>query len=99
MKKGLENGLDIEAAAGQAARDRFRAVMLTSLTTIAGLLPLLLETSTQAQFLIPLIVSLAFGLLAATILALIIVPAFYTILHDFGVSHAPADQPVAAEGQ
>ena len=63
---------------------RLRAVLLTSLTTIAGLLPLLSETSTQAQFLIPLVASLVFGLLAATLSSLFVVPAFFSVLEDWG---------------
>jgi len=57
---------------------------LTSITTVAGLLPLLLERSLQAQFLIPLAASIAFGLATATIAALFLVPAIYCILDDFG---------------
>lgn len=71
-------------SARAAARIRFRPVLLTSLTTILGLLPMLLERSLQAQVLVPLVTSLAFGLLAATVLVLIAVPALYSILHDFG---------------
>ncbi|MBU2548767.1 MAG: efflux RND transporter permease subunit [Proteobacteria bacterium] len=67
-----------------AARDRFRAVILTSLTTIAGLLPLLVETSTQAQFLIPLVASLAFGLFSATFFSLFMIPACFVAFDDFG---------------
>jgi multidrug efflux pump subunit AcrB len=74
----------IAEAAPLAAGARFRAIMLTSLTTIAGLLPLLTEQSLQAQVLIPLVASLAFGLMATTILVLFIVPAAYAILADFG---------------
>ena len=70
-----------EAATG-AARDRLRAVLLTSLTTIGGLLPLLFETSIQAQFLIPMAVTITFGLAAGTILVLLIAPAIYVILAD-----------------
>jgi hydrophobic/amphiphilic exporter-1 (mainly G- bacteria), HAE1 family len=76
-------GTDMRDAARMATRDRFRAIVLTSLTTIAGLLPLLMETSTQAQLLIPLVASIAFGLFAATILSLFLVPAFFGILADF----------------
>lgn len=76
----------VAEAAPQAARARFRAIFLTSLTTIVGLMPLLLETSLQAQVLIPLVTSLAFGLLASTLLVLFVVPAFYAILDDFGLS-------------
>lgn len=85
IKARLAEGEDVFHAARHAARDRFRAIMLTSLTTIAGLLPLLLETSTQAQFLIPLVVSLTFGLFSATVLALFMVPSMFVILDDFSV--------------
>jgi len=61
---------------------RFRPIILTSLTTFAGLLPVLFETSLQAQFLIPMAVSLSFGVLFATFITLLLVPAFYTILED-----------------
>lgn len=71
-------------AAKEAARARFRPIMLTSITTVAGLLPLLLETSLQAQVLIPLAISIAFGLATATIAALFIVPAVYCVLGDLG---------------
>jgi multidrug efflux pump subunit AcrB len=73
-------------AAPLASQARFRAILLTSLTTIAGLLPLLSETSLQAQVLIPLVASLAFGLIATTMLVLFVVPAFYAILDDFGAA-------------
>jgi len=71
-------------AAKQAARARFRPILLTSITTVAGLMPLLLEKSLQAQILIPLATSLAFGLSAATIAALFLVPSVYAILEDLG---------------
>ncbi len=79
-------GDTIADVAPKAASARFRAILLTSLTTIAGLLPLLAETSLQAQVLIPLVTSLAFGLLASTFLVLFVVPAIYAILDDFGLS-------------
>ena len=66
-----------------AGKSRFRAIILTTLTTTAGLSPLLLETDLQAQFLIPLTVSLAFGVLFATLVTLLLVPAIYLILDDF----------------
>ena len=65
-----------------ACRSRLRAVMLTSLTTFAGLLPLLWETSMQAQFLIPAAVSLAYGILFATVITLILIPCLLLIQHD-----------------
>ncbi|MEM7480790.1 MAG: efflux RND transporter permease subunit [Acidobacteriota bacterium] len=66
----------------QAGVDRFRPILLTSLTTFAGLLPLLLEKSMQAQFLIPMACSLAFGVLFATFITLVLVPVLYSILED-----------------
>lgn len=72
-----------EAAAG-ASRDRFRALLLTSGTTIAGLLPILFERSLQAQILKPLVISTVFGLLSSTLLVLLVLPCLYMILGDFG---------------
>ena len=82
IKKKLNEGVDVKTAGWQAAKDRFRPIMLTSLTTLAGLLPLLTETSTQAQILIPLVASLAFGLLTATVASLFLVPAFFVFLNE-----------------
>jgi multidrug efflux pump subunit AcrB len=65
-----------------AGRARFRPVMLTSLTTFIGLMPLLFESSTQAQFLIPMAVSLGFGIIFATLITLILVPINYLIVED-----------------
>ncbi len=76
----------VAEAAPLAAGARFRAILLTSLTTVVGLMPLLTETSLQAQVLIPLVTSLAFGLMATTVLVLFIVPAVYTILDDMGAA-------------
>jgi multidrug efflux pump subunit AcrB len=77
-------GMNLHEAAGQAVRDRFRAVFLTSITTVAGLTPILSETSLQAQVLIPLVTSVVFGMLAATLLILLVLPASYAILEDMG---------------
>jgi multidrug efflux pump subunit AcrB len=65
-----------------AGRLRFRAIILTSLTTFAGLFPMILERSLQAQFLIPMAVSLGFGVLFATGITLLLVPCGYVILED-----------------
>jgi multidrug efflux pump subunit AcrB len=80
-RKRAESGRVIAAvrAAGQA---RFRPILLTSLTTFAGLSPLMLERSMQARFLIPMAVSLAFGVLFATFITLVLVPSSYVILDD-----------------
>ena len=65
-----------------AGKSRLRAVLLTSLTTVAGLLPLLYETSHQAQFLIPAAVSLAYGIMFATVITLILIPVLLVVHHD-----------------
>jgi len=75
-------GVAIHEALVEAACQRLRAVLLTSLTTIAGLTPLLFETSRQAQFLIPMAVSIAFGLAYATLLILVVVPSLLSIYED-----------------
>ena len=61
---------------------RFRPILLTSLTTFMGLSPLLLEKSLQAQILIPMAISLAFGVVFATVITLILIPALYLVLYD-----------------
>ena len=75
----LENGLEPQQALEQAATQRLRAVLLTSLTTISGLTPLLFETSLQAQFLIPMATSIAFGLGYSTLLVLFVIPALLSV--------------------
>jgi multidrug efflux pump subunit AcrB len=78
-KKRLE-GMRLMDAVMKAGASRFRPIMLTSLTTFFGLMPLLFEKSTQAQFLIPMAVSLAFGILFATFITLILVPINYMLV-------------------
>lgn len=75
-----QKGLAIEAALNEAVVQRVRAVLLTSLTTIGGLTPLLFETSLQAQFLIPMAVSIAFGLAFSTLLVLVVIPVLLSYL-------------------
>ncbi|MFT6122972.1 MAG: multidrug efflux pump subunit AcrB [Oleiphilaceae bacterium] len=77
-----EQGMPIKQAIIEASCQRLRAVLLTSLTTIAGLLPLLFETSLQAQFLIPMAVSISFGLAYATILILFVIPALISLIEE-----------------
>jgi multidrug efflux pump subunit AcrB len=89
------SALDLNDALVQAATLRFRAIMLTSLTTFAGLTPLMLETSVQARMLIPMGISLAFGVIVATAITLVLVPAAYLILED--IEHAIFDQGAGAE--
>ncbi len=75
-------GLDLHAAISGACRNRLRAVLLTSFTTFAGLMPLLGETSRQAQFLIPAAVSLAYGIMFATLITLVLIPSLLMIQAD-----------------
>ncbi len=98
VKQHAATGMAVVDAARQASRDRLRPALLTSLTTIAGMAPLLFETNLQAQVLIPLVTSLSFGLLASTVLVLLVLPALYAILHDFGLTTVARDRrPAAAE--
>jgi len=83
-----EQGMPVQTAIIEAACQRLRAVLLTSLTTIGGLAPLLFETSLQAQFLIPMAVTISFGLMFSTVLVLLVVPAILSVhesaAHRFG---------------
>ena len=76
-------GLSLNDAVMDAAKRRFRPIILTSLTTSLGLTPIILEKSVQAQFLIPMAISLGFGILFATGITLLLVPSLYVILEDF----------------
>lgn len=77
---------NVSQAAARAARARFRAIFLTTTTTTVGLLPILTETSLQAQILIPLVASLVFGLVSSGLVVLFVLPAIYAILDDLGLS-------------
>lgn len=77
-----EEGTELLEAILQAGEDRFRPIILTSLTTFIGLLPIMSETSVQAQFLIPMVTSLAFGVLFATGVTLVLVPALFLFSED-----------------
>lgn len=75
----VKEGAPIQQAILESGQRRFRPILLTSLTTIAGLAPLLFERSFQAQLLIPMATSLAFGLALATVLVLILIPVYYSV--------------------
>jgi multidrug efflux pump subunit AcrB len=89
IKMHRQAGLDAVVAAGQASRDRLRAILISSSTTIVGLIPLLLETSTQAAAIKPLVVAVVFGLLSATVLVLVVIPALYVLFDDWGWIRSP----------
>jgi multidrug efflux pump subunit AcrB len=84
IKGHRAKGLSAAAAAGQASRDRLRAVLIATSTTIAGLLPVLLETSAQAAAIKPVVISVVFGLLTSTVLVLLVIPALYVLFADWG---------------
>ena len=91
----IHDGLPLDQAVLEAGQRRFRPVLLTSLTTVAGLLPILTERSFQAQLVIPMATSLCFGLLLSTVLVLVLVPTLYLIYGSvFGVkkSHAEIEE-------
>lgn len=82
----LREGMTYDTALYEAAMSRFRAIFLTSLTTIAGLAPLILETSRQAQFLIPMAISIAYGIGIATFLTLLILPVYLSLSNSLKVN-------------
>ena len=82
INKKIKGGMPMLEALRNAGRARFRPIILTSLTTFFGLVPLIFERSTQAQFLIPMAVSLGFGILFATFVTLLLVPVTYLFLED-----------------
>ena len=82
INQQVREGKPLLAAVRESGARRFRPVLLTSLTTFVGLIPILLETNLQAQFLIPMATSLAFGILFATLITLFLVPAIYLSLED-----------------
>ncbi|MEE9608743.1 MAG: efflux RND transporter permease subunit [Myxococcota bacterium] len=82
VNEGRKRGLPLGVAVRDAGVARFRPIVLTSITTFAGLTPLLLERSVSAQFLIPMATSLAFGVVFATVISLFLVPSAYLVLED-----------------
>jgi multidrug efflux pump subunit AcrB len=105
INRAVRAGVSLNQAVHEAGVKRFRPVLLTSLTTFAGLTPLILEKSVQAQFLIPMAVSLGFGVLYSTFTTLLLVPAQYLILEDVKGwwarrwrTQPAADAPAVARG-
>ena len=84
VNRERDAGVPLVQAVKDAARTRFRAILLTSMTTFLGLVPItLFETSLQAQLVIPMAASLAFGILFATVITLFLIPTLYLMLDDF----------------
>jgi multidrug efflux pump subunit AcrB len=90
LRRHVDEGMPVQQALLQAVQARFRAVILTSLTTVAGLLPLMFETSSMAMFFAPIAVTICFGLSLATLLVLIVVPALILLLEQ--LKHRFANQ-------
>ena len=80
--RNLEEGMNMTDAAISAGTSRFRAIILTTITTFVGLFPLILEKSFQAQFLIPMAISVAFGVLFSTIILLLYFPSLIMYFND-----------------
>lgn len=82
INKAREEGIELIDAVVKSGTQRFRAITLTSLTTAIGLMPIMLETSTQAQFVIPMAISISFGIVFATVITLFLIPCLYVIQDD-----------------
>jgi multidrug efflux pump subunit AcrB len=85
INKARQEGVALKRAVIQSGTERFRAIILTSLTTAVGLMPIMLEKSVQAQFVIPMAISMAFGIIFATVITLFLIPTLYLLQIDFGV--------------
>jgi multidrug efflux pump subunit AcrB len=83
VNNALEAGTPLKQAIIESGTKRFRAIVLTSVTTAAGLMPIMLEGSLQAQYVIPMAISLSFGIVFATVITLFLVPALYMLQLDF----------------
>jgi multidrug efflux pump subunit AcrB len=84
INKARQEGVPAREAVINSGKERFRPIILTSLTTAVGLMPIMLETSMQAQMLIPMAISLSFGIVFATVITLFLIPSLYLLQEDFG---------------
>ncbi len=86
INKARKAGVSAYDAVISSGKERFRPIILTSITTAAGLMPIMLETSlqAQAQFVIPMAISLSFGIIFATVITLFLIPSLYMLQEDFG---------------
>lgn len=82
LKTFEAEGMTVENAVVQGVARRFRAIVLTTVSTAGGLAPLIFETDFQAKFLIPMAISLAAGVIFATVLTLVLIPNLFMILND-----------------
>jgi multidrug efflux pump subunit AcrB len=82
VNKARQEGMPLRQAVIDSGTQRFRAIVLTSLTTAGGLMPIMLETSVQAQYMIPMAISLSFGIIFATAITLFLIPSLYILQID-----------------
>jgi multidrug efflux pump subunit AcrB len=97
VNRGRADKLSIDDSLMGAGRQRFRAILLTTMTTFVGLLPMLFETSLQAQFVIPMALSLSFGIVFATTITLILIPCLYRVIYDLRDSKRFTEPVLAAD--
>jgi len=98
VKIHIEEGLNLHEAAQKAVHDRFRAIFLTSVTTVAGMAPLLFETSSQALILVPMVASIVFGMVTSTLLLTLVLPSIYAIMEDIGfIRLASKSEPLVTD--
>ncbi len=93
------DGSSIEQAIRESGERRFRPIMLTTATTFLGLSPMIFETSMQAKFLIPMAVSLGYGIVFATAITLILIPTLYRILEDLKAMFGTATEDLRVTRQ
>jgi multidrug efflux pump subunit AcrB len=82
INRAIRKGIPVHQAVLESGQRRFRPIILTSLTTFFGLVPIMSETSIQAKFLVPMALSLGYGILFATLITLLLTPSLYLILED-----------------
>ncbi|WP_087018316.1 efflux RND transporter permease subunit [Thaumasiovibrio subtropicus] len=101
VNRNRDNGVPLFDAIINGSARRFRPIILTTLTTFGGLAPMILETSNQAQLMIPMAISLGFGILFATLITLVLLPCLYAVLEDIKLlfGHSDASQTQAPQTQ
>ncbi|MGI9272037.1 MAG: efflux RND transporter permease subunit [Woeseiaceae bacterium] len=97
INKARAAGVPLKRAVIESGTQRFRAIVLTSFTTAAGLMPIMLESSVQAQYVIPMAISLSFGILFATFITLFLVPALYVLMRGFKMWILDREDPVPTQ--
>ena len=99
VNKAIAEGKERFDAVVDAGTRRFRAILLTSLTTFFGLAPMLLEKTAQAESMVPMAISLAYGIVFATVITLLLIPCLYMILQDLGIWWAARSKPDPVAGK